>query len=143
MSPNTPMDKDAKPNDCWLEHRVSYGEVDQMGYLYYGEYLHLFERARGKFIRESGMSYAEVEERGVLFPVREAHVRYRNPARYDELIMIRCWIHEWRKASFYFSYEVWDESRTELKATGTTGHACADKSGKPIRIPDWLRGLFA
>lgn len=130
------------PSDCWLEHRVSYGEVDQMGYLYYGEYLHLFERVRSKFIRDHGMSYGDVEQRGVILPVREAGVRYRVPARYDELIRIKAWIEKWGRASIRFAYEVWDTDRTILKATGFTEHACADKSGKPVRVPDWLRELF-
>lgn len=129
--------------DCWLEHRVSYGEVDQMGYLYYGEYLHLFERARSKFIRDQGMSYAEVEERGILLPVREAACRYRYPSRYDDAIWIRVWVEKWGRASVRFGYEVWDPDRTTVRVTGHTEHACADKSGKPIRIPDWLRERFA
>ena len=71
--------------DVWLAHRVSYGETDTMGYLYYAEYLHLFERSRSEYIREMGMSYAEVERLGIMLPVREAQCRYRRPARYDDL----------------------------------------------------------
>ena len=68
----------------WFSHRVSYGETDTMGVLYYAEYLHIFERARSEYIRALGMSYADVERRGVYLPVREAECRYRSPAHYDE-----------------------------------------------------------
>lgn len=66
--------------ETWFPHRVSYGETDCMGVLYYAEYLHIFERARSAFIRERGMSYADVEKRGIILPVREAQCRYRSPA---------------------------------------------------------------
>jgi hypothetical protein len=61
--------------DFWFSHRVSYGETDSMGVLYYAEYLHIFERARNQFIRDRGLSYAMVEERGLFLPVREARCR--------------------------------------------------------------------
>ena len=142
------MSRDAHPEvfpspDSWYVHRVSYGETDQMGYLYYGEYLHLFERARSQFIRERGMSYVEVERRGVWLPVREAGCRYRIPARYDDEIHIRCGIDQWRRASVHFIYEVRDAAREVVMTTGFTEHACAGPDGRPKRIPDWLRELFS
>ena len=97
--------------DVWLAHRVSYGETDTMGYLYYAEYLHLFERSRSEYIREMGMSYAEVERLGIMLPVREAQCRYRRPARYDDLIHIRAGIAEVRRASLVFVYNVMDAER--------------------------------
>ena len=130
------------PGECWYEHRVSYGETDQMGYFYYGEYLHLFERARSKFIRDHGMSYSEVERRGLILPVREAACRYRIPARYDEAIWVHVRVEKWGRASVRFAYEVRDAERETLKATGYTEHACADMDGKPVRVPEWLRQLF-
>ncbi len=126
----------------WLAHRVSYGETDAMGVVYYAEYLHLFERARGLFIRERGMSYAEVEQRGVFLPVREAQCRYRIPARYDDEIWIRCGISEWRRASILFTYEVYAQDRATLMAGGRTEHACVNAEGRPVRVPDWLKELF-
>lgn len=128
---------------AWYAHRVSYGETDQMGYAYYGEYLHFFERARSFFIREAGMSYAEVERRGLLLPVREAACRYRAPAHYDDLIWVCTGVREWGRASVTFGYEVWDESRATLLATGHTQHACVDAARRrPMKTPDWLRGLW-
>lgn len=129
-------------SDTWLPHRVSYGEVDQMGFLYYGHYLHLFERSRGQFIRERGMSYAEVERRGLLLPVREAQVRYRAPSHYDELIFIRAGIQEWSRATVTFVYELRDASRERLLATGMTQHACVDAAFRPVRAPQWLKDML-
>lgn len=63
--------------DVWLATASPMEKPDTMGYLYYAEYLHLFERSRSEYIREMGMSYAEVERLGIMLPVREAQCRYR------------------------------------------------------------------
>ncbi len=135
-------DTDFPNPETWYAHRVSYGETDAMQQAYYGEYLSFFERARSQFIRERGMSYAEVERRGVLLPVREACCRYRRPARYDDLILVRAGIAKWGGASMTFQYEIWDESRQTLLATGHTQHACVGQDGRPVRTPSWLKDLF-
>ncbi|MDE7370204.1 MAG: acyl-CoA thioesterase [Desulfovibrio sp.] len=127
--------------ETWFPHRVSYGETDCMGVLYYAEYLHIFERARSAYIRERGMSYADVEKKGVILPVREAECRYRSPARYDELVLVRTGVSEWGRASLRFVYEMWNEDKTRLLATGMTQHALVDASGRPIRMPEWFRRL--
>lgn len=143
------MAKEMTPAACpetggiWSAHRVSYGETDTMGVLYYAEYLHIFERARGTLIREKGMSYKDVEKRGIYLPVREAYCRYRAPARYDDLIFVRAWISEWRRASTTFSYELFAENRETLLATGMTQHAVVDPSGRPAAVPEWLKELLA
>ena len=123
-------------------HFVSYGETDTMGVLYYAEYLHVFERARSFFIREHGMSYAEVERRGIILPVREAQCRYRVPVRFDDEIQVLVGISQWKRASMIFSYEVWNKDKSVLHATGMTEHAAVNPEGKPVRVPDWLKELF-
>ncbi len=89
------------------------------------------------------MSYAEAEERGLFLPVAEASARYRYPLRYDDLIWVRARITQWRKASLLFEYEVYNEDKSKIMSTGSTLHACVDKIGKPVPVPDWLRNLFA
>lgn len=133
------MDNDIKN---WMQHRVSYGETDAMGIMYYAEYLHIFERSRNEFIRARGMSYATVEERGIYLPVREASARYRRPVRYDALLNVHCTITEWTRASMTFSYEIYDEPKTTLHATGFTQHAVVNKDGRPVAVPEWLRNLL-
>ncbi len=129
--------------EFWFQHRVSYGETDTMGVLYYAEYLHIFERSRSAYIRAHGLSYKDVEQRGLFLPVREAGCRYRSPARYDDLLELRILVKDWSRASFTFDYELFDETRTRLLATGFTQHACVNAEAKPISVPGWFRELFA
>ena len=110
-----------------------------MGVLYYAEYLHIFERARSQFIRDKGLSYTEVEKRGVFLPVREARCRYRKPFRYDDLIRVNAGITHWGKASLTFNYVLWNEAQNTFMAEGMTQHACVDRSGKPVAVPAWLQ----
>ncbi len=127
---------------CWLPHRVSYGETDAMGVVYYANYLHLFERGRSELIRELGFSYATVEERGIFLPVREATCRYFAPARYDDVIHIRTGLSAQSRASLSFCYEIANEDKTRVLTRGTTQHAVVDATGKPVRVPEWLSALF-
>ncbi len=137
----------------WFTHRISYGETDTMGVLYYAEYLHIFERARSEFIRACGMSYRDVEEKDIILPVREAQCRYRSPARYDDLVQVHTAISQWGRASMRFVYEMWNEDKTRLLATGSTQHALVNHQGRPDRhlrkkpgIPRlflWLRKNFS
>ncbi len=128
--------------DSWYSHFVSYGETDMMGVLYYAEYLHIFERARSLIIREHGMSYAEVEKRGIILPVREAQCRYRAPIHFDDEIFVRVGIGTMKRVSIPFMYEVWNKDKTILHATGMTEHAVVNPEGKPTRVPEWLKELF-
>ncbi|WP_291327895.1 thioesterase family protein [Desulfovibrio sp. UCD-KL4C] len=128
--------------DAWLNHSVSYGETDAMGVVYYAEYLHFFERSRSHYIRERGMSYSVVEEKGIFLPVREASCRYRTPARYDDMLNIHVGISEWKKASIKFIYDIYKADRTVHIASGFTVHACVNTDGRPVRIPEWLKEIF-
>ncbi|MDO5536775.1 MAG: thioesterase family protein [Desulfovibrionaceae bacterium] len=125
----------------WIGHRISYGETDAMGIVYYAEYLHIFERARDAYIRASGFSYNEVEARGIYLPVREVQCRYRSPARFDDVVHCRVAIAEWGRASLTFEYEMTSEARDRVLVTGMTQHASADKNGRPVRMPDWLKAI--
>lgn len=129
--------------DAWLAHRVSYGETDAMGVLYYAEYIHIFERARGEFSRVCGCTYKEIEERGIILPVREVQCRYRSPARYDDLIQVHVAISEWGRASVRFVYAIFDEGKTRLLAEGMTQHALVNPQGRPVAVPEWLKQAFS
>ena len=123
-------------------HRISYGETDAMGIMYYAEYFHIFERARSEYIRARGISYAEIEKRNIFLPVREASCRYRAPARFDELVYTAIGISEWKRASLRFSYQMFNENKNLLLAEAETQHACVGKTGKPQPFPDWFRQIF-
>ncbi len=128
--------------ECWLQHRVSYGETDAMGVVYHAEYIHFFERSRGELCRACGLSYAMIESRGYMLPVKEVHCLYRAPARYDDLIHIFVTISEMRKASVRFLYKIYDDSKTKILCEGMTLHAFVDRTGRPVAIPDWIRDIL-
>jgi acyl-CoA thioester hydrolase len=121
--------------------RVIYGDTDQMGVVYYANYLRFFEAGRNEFIRAKGLRYRDFEERfGLRLPVAEAAVSYRQPARYDDLLDLEIAIAEVRRASARFEYRLLREGA--LLATGHTVHACVDLDGKLRRLPAELLALL-
>ena len=112
-----------------------------MKVVYYGNYLTYFEVGRVEFLRQQGLPMWEVDQK-VHLPVVEATVRYVRPARLDDLLHVRCWVSERRRASFRFAYEIRHETG-DVAATGVTLHACWDPaSSKMIAIPDWLVAIM-
>jgi acyl-CoA thioester hydrolase len=108
-----------------------------MKVVYYGNYLTYFEVGRVEYLRQQGLAMSEID-RKVHMPVVEATVRYVKPAHLDDLIEVRCWISEKKRASFRFSYDIRDE-RAERIAHGFTLHACQDPaSARLVGIPAWL-----
>ena len=108
-----------------------------MKVVYYGNYLTYFEVGRVEFLRQQGLAMSEVDRR-IHLPVVEALVRYRKPARLDDLLEVRCWVSERRRASFRFAYEILDEEGDPV-ATGSTLHACLDSRARwwPCRPDSW------
>jgi len=122
--------------------RVRYKDTDCMQVVYYGNYLTYFEVGRVEFLRQQGLPMSDVD-RKVHLPVVEAVVRYARPARLDDLLEIRCWVSEQRRASFRFAYEIVSEDG-ETVATGSTLHACLEPAtSKMIAVPSWLRDVMA
>jgi acyl-CoA thioester hydrolase len=121
--------------------RVRYQETDCMKVVYYANYLVYFEVGRVEYLRQAGLAMSEVDRR-VHLPVVETYVKYVRPARLDDLLDVRCWVSERRRASFRFSYEIAGEGRQTI-ATGYTQHACADPAtGKLVAVPSWLEALM-
>jgi acyl-CoA thioester hydrolase len=121
--------------------RVRYKDTDCMKVVYYGNYLTYFEVGRVEFLRQQGLPMSEVDRR-VHMPVVEATVRYVRPARLDDLLEVRCWISERKRASFRFAYEIRNEAR-EVVAAGSTLHACWDPAtSKVIALPPWLQAIM-
>ena len=122
--------------------RVRYAETDTMGVVYYGNYLTYFEVGRVEFLRHHGFAMSAVN-RKVHMPVVEASVRYLKPARLDDLLRVRCWIRERKRASFVFRYEIVLAETGEPVATGETRHACWNpETQRMVAIPDWLEPLL-
>jgi acyl-CoA thioester hydrolase len=122
-----------------LDIRVLYGDVDQMGFVYYANYLRYFEAGRGEYLRAHGRSYRDVEAEGLRLPVVEARLSYRVPARYDDLLRLETRLTQARGATFRFVYSV-KRDGDEL-VTGETVHACLNARGKPTRVPPDLVAL--
>ncbi len=120
--------------------RVIFGDTDQMGVVYYGNYLRYFEGARAEYWRAQGKSYKDVEALGCALPVVEAHCRYRSPAHYEDLLAIELEVTELRGASLTFSYAV--RRGDVLLAEGWTRHAVIGTNGRPRALPDALRALL-
>ena len=121
--------------------RVRYKDTDCMKVVYYGNYLTYFEVGRVEYLRQQGFPISEIDRR-LHMPVVEARVRYVRPARLDDLIEVRCWISERKRASFTFGYEIVDEAGQTI-ATGSTLHACTDPvTGKMIGVPAWLLAIM-
>jgi acyl-CoA thioester hydrolase len=120
------------------ELRVIYGDTDQMGVVYYANYLRYFEAGRNEFIRAKGLRYRDFEAAYSLrLPVTEATVRYQQPARYDDLLRLETSLEAMRRASASFAYRLIRDDG-EVLATGRTVHACIDLAGKLRRLPDEL-----
>ena len=118
--------------------RVRYAETDQMGVVYYANYLRFFEAGRNEFIRAKGLRYRDFEAHHRLtLPVVEAGVRYQVPARYDDLVSVETSLAEVRRASARFDYRLVREDG-ELLATGHTLHACVNLKGRVQRMPQEL-----
>ena len=114
-------------------YRVIYGDTDQMGVVYYANYLVFFERGRCEFMRACALDYAAVEREGVFLPVVDASVKYHRPARFDDLLTILTTLVERRRSTLRFGYEV--RRGDELLATGETRHAAVNADGRPVRLP--------
>lgn len=121
--------------------RVIFGDTDQMGVVYYANFLRYFESSRAEFLRRIGSSGRHLQQLGVGFPVVEAHCRYRKPAHYEDLLDIEVVVSELRAVSLRFAYGV--RRDRELLAEGNTLHACTTaETGRPTRIPAELRALL-
>lgn len=117
-----------------MSYRVPYADTDMMGVVYYGNYLTFFERARNELMRASGRTYADMENGGAMLPVVEAHVQYRSPARYDDLLTVAAWVEEARGCRIKIRCAVLRGDA--LLAEGHTVHVCIDAATRrPIRIP--------
>ncbi len=128
----------------WWYHLVYYAETDAMSVVYYGRYFEWFEQARDNFLRKRGMSYAEVEAKGIFLPVTETYCKYLYPAKYGEEVKIKTWIKKISKASITFGYETYNITQNQkLINQAETVHACVNKEGKIVRIPEWLLKIIS
>jgi acyl-CoA thioester hydrolase len=119
-------------------YRVIYGDTDQMGVVYYANYLRWFESGRSEWLRQIGLPYSMIEQHGFHFPVVNVNCRYAGPARYDEVVRIETALLELSRASLSFGYRISRQPDCSVLATGSTKHACIDRTGRLARVPKIL-----
>lgn len=118
-------------------HRVTYAECTVGNHIYYARYLDLLEAARGEFFRGLGATLQQLQDRDTIFPVAECHLRYKVPARYDDVLTIEVWPILVKGARLNFAHKVLNQSGT-LMLEAETFHVCTGMNEKPKRMPEEL-----
>lgn len=127
-------------------YRTIMADVDAMGVVYYANYLKLFELGRAELMREAGGPYVRLREEGLELPVTEAALRYRRPARYDDLVVVETSVAWLRKVSMRFDYRLLLQEAPGLETElvlGHTVHGCVDRQGKVRPLPAWVAQVLA
>ena len=122
--------------------RVRYGETDPMKYVYYGNYAEYFEVARVELFRTLGISYDEIERRGIFLPVSEYKIKYLKPGLYDQLLEIHTYIKKIPGVKIEFEYEIYNEDKVKITEASTTLFFLDAETNKIVRCPDFLLNLI-
>ncbi len=125
-----------------VEFRVRYAETDQMGVVYHSEYLVWCEIGRTEFIRAAGLPYAEMERRGALLAVADAHLRYRASAKYDDLIRVETTLSDVRSRAITFDYVISNAETQQKLVTARTMLVSIDRDARPTPLPADIRQLL-
>lgn len=127
-----------------MEYRVPYADTDQMGVVYYGNYLTIFERARNELMRECGYTYRECEKEGFMLPVIHAEVDYKAPARYDDLLEVTAFVRAQKGVRIEIACEVRRKGEEALLAGGFTRHCFVSTATfRPVPPPPRLLAALA
>jgi len=119
---------------------VRFADTDAMGVAHHANYLAFFEMGRVEAMRQIGVEYASVVRRGLHLVVVDATVRYRQPAFFDDLLLVDTHATDVGGVRFTYVYEIRREKDGVIVASGQTVHACVDaQTLRPVRLPDWLR----
>jgi acyl-CoA thioester hydrolase len=119
--------------------RVNYSETDQMGVVYHARYLVWLDVARCDHLRLTGTTYRELEQAGLRLAVSEVIIRFRQPARYDDLVRVRCWVRDVASRRVEFGYAVEHADDGRLLATASTQLLALDDRMSLTRLPDHVR----
>lgn len=122
--------------------RVRYADTDPMKYVYYGNYAEYLEVARVELFRGIGMSYDEIENRGIWLPVSEFRIRYLKPARYDQILTIETYVKKIPGVRIEFEYEIFGEQGERISEASTTLFFLDSSNNKIIKCPDFLMQLI-
>jgi len=115
--------------------RVNYSEIDQMGVVYHARYAVWLDIARTEFLRQAGMSYRDLEAMGFFLVVGDLTMRYHHPARYDDLVRVRCWVRELASRRVTFAYRLTHAETGDLLVTAETRMLSLNHQFVPTRLP--------
>ena len=125
-------------NSDEIQFRVRYGETDQMGIVYHGNYAQYFEMGRTEWLRKMGFSYKQLEADGIMLPVISLSIKYHKSACYDDLIKVKTKLLKKPTAKIEFDYEILNE-KGELLTTGNSVLVFMDvNKNRPTRCPEYL-----
>jgi acyl-CoA thioester hydrolase len=122
--------------------RVNYSETDQMGVAYHARYLVWLDIARTEHLRQCGASYRDLETAGLRLAVSQVRIRYRQPARFDDLLRVRCWVREVGSRRVTFGYAVEHHDAGRLLATAAVDLMALDAAMALSRLPEEVRRLL-
>ncbi|MBT8385653.1 MAG: acyl-CoA thioesterase [Bacteroidia bacterium] len=121
-----------------IKFRVRYGETDQMGYVYYGNYAQYFEMGRVEWLRNLGISYKRMEELGIMLPVLNLNINYLKPAKYDDLLTLKTTLLKKPSVRIEFDFELFNEDNV-LLTKGFTSLVFIDiAKNRPTKAPDYI-----
>ncbi|GGW42999.1 acyl-CoA thioesterase [Arenibacter certesii] len=118
--------------------RVRYGETDQMGVVYHGNYPQYLEMGRVEWLRSIGISYKTMEENGIMLPVISLSIKYKKPALYDDLLTVTTRIQKRPLVRIEFDYEIHNEANELLIEANTVLAFMDTKANRPMKCPDYI-----
>lgn len=126
-----------------IDYRVIYGDTDAGGIVYYANYFRFMELGRNELMRSLSVLYSELEQDGIIIPVTESYLRYKAPARYDDLISIETSLAEVTRwyCRFHYRISCQQTDREQLLVKGFTKHACIDRQGRLLPMPEKVMQL--
>ena len=131
------------PTETESRLRVRYAETDQMGVVYYANYMIWMEVGRVEWCKAQGFNYRDMEkDDGIFLAVAEANCQYRHPARYDDEIIVRTWVEKASTRMVVFAYEMRRASDDRRLAAGFTKHVFCSSEMRPTQLPEKYHALF-
>jgi acyl-CoA thioester hydrolase len=125
-----------------IKIRVCYGDTDKMGVVYYGTYPRFYEIGRTELLRQYGITYRQIEESGIVWPVRNLQITYLKPAFYDDLLTVRTIVEELPTVRFRIKTEIYNEAGELINHGEVVLISTNPQTGKATKTPLWLIDQF-
>jgi acyl-CoA thioester hydrolase len=113
-----------------------------MGCVHHSKFLDYFEMGRTEFLRQSGLTYKDLEERGIFLVITKVTCNYKVPARYDDLLCLETWIERFTRMRIDHGYRLWRDNKRQLVAEGSSTLGCVDRNGQLLEMPEELKTLL-